>query len=1057
MRLRHILAFSTLTLFAVAGICAQSPNGTISGLVLDPTGAVVVAADVLAANDATRLQYSTKTNSEGIYVISNLPPGSYRLQISKAGFKTLIKPDIVLNVQDALAINFDLPIGATAETVTVTGGAPVVDTTDATVSTVVDRQFAENLPLNGRSFQTLIYLTPGVVATATSVSSNGQFSVNGQRAAANYWMVDGVSANIGISASSSTPGNGLGGTIGSTSALGTTSSLVSVDALQEFRIQTSTFAPEFGRTPGGQISIVTRSGSNQFHGTAFDYVRNDKLDANNWFANNAGLARPQERQNDFGGTLGGPIRKEKTFFFLSYEGLRLRLPQTRLTNVPDLASRSNAMPAMMSYLDAFPLPNGPDNPAARTAEFNASYSDPASLDAYSVRMDHTLGEKWSLFGRYNYAPSEFSTRGASYGFAALDVIEPFRITTQTGTAGLTWVRSANLTNDLRFNYSAAVAKSYYYMDGFGGGTPLASLPFPDSFTSQNGFFNSFLYALGVGEGLSVGKGAHNVQRQINIVDTLSRQAGTHSLKFGIDFRRLSPGFDPTSYAQTVTFNTVANSEIGLSSFGSVAFEQGLTLLFRNLGAFAQDTWRVAPRLTLTYGVRWDLDASPASLQGPALPSVTGYSLRDFSNLGVAPAGTPAFRTTYGNFAPRLGGAYQLRGTGDRQTVIRGGFGIFYDLVSSEAAGLLAFQFAPLGSNSTFFNASFPFSSAQNVPPPIPPTASLKRLFVFNPHLKLPYTREWNVAVEQSLGKEQSLSVSYVGAVGERLLEATVVDAPPTNPNIGQGYFIDNTARSNYNGLQVQFKRRLSRGLQALSSYSFSHSLDDASAGFGSASDQNIPGTSRANWGNSEFDIRSAFTAGITYDLPSLRGNAIGREILNGWSVESLVLAQSAPPVDLRDVKFQFLDGGVVTNIRPDLVAGEPLYLHGSQFPGGKAFNPQAFVNPPVDPVTGDPIRQGTLGRNALRGFGVTQWDFSVHRNFPIHDEVELQFRAEVFNVLNHPNFGPPSNQFGAGGFGLSTQTLAQSLSSGSLGAGGFDPLYQIGGPRSFQLALKFRF
>ena len=257
--------------------------------------------------------------------------------------------------------------------VTVEGGAPLIDTQDATVSTVVDRQFAENLPLNGRSFQSLIQLTPGVVLTPSNSYDDGQFSVNGQRGTSNYWTVDGVSANFGVGVSSvGTAGNSLGGSIGSFSVQGGTNSLVSVDAMQEFRIQTSTYAPEFGRTPGAQISIVTRSGTNQFHGTAFDYFRNTVLDANDWFADKAGLAKAQEQQNDFGGTFSGPIVNGKTFFFFSYEGLRLKLPQTALTTVPDLAARQAAIPALQPYLNAFPLPNGTDNPATGIAQFNAS-------------------------------------------------------------------------------------------------------------------------------------------------------------------------------------------------------------------------------------------------------------------------------------------------------------------------------------------------------------------------------------------------------------------------------------------------------------------------------------------------------------------------------------------------------------------------------------------------------------------------------------------------------------------------------------------------------------
>src|SRR6202046_3672606 len=359
VRLREIVFILMVCLVLGLPVLAQSPNGSINGLVLDPSAKVVVGADILIVSDTTGVQYPGKTNAEGIYVVTNLPPGPYRIQVSKIGFKTLIKPDIVLSVQDALAISFTLPIGAASETVTVTGGVPLLNTESGAVSTVVDRQFVENIPLNGRSFQTLIALTPGVVLTPASYSEQGQFSVNGQRADANYFTVDGVSANIGIAAGSGLT-QGAGGALPGLSAAGGTNSLVSVDAMQEFRIQTSSFAPEFGRTPGGQVSIVTRSGTNDFHGTLFDYFRNDVLDANDWFSDHNGLAKPEERQNDFGGVLGGPIIRDRTYFFFSYEGLRLRQPQSQETVVPDSASRQLAPSALQPYLDAYPIQNGPE-------------------------------------------------------------------------------------------------------------------------------------------------------------------------------------------------------------------------------------------------------------------------------------------------------------------------------------------------------------------------------------------------------------------------------------------------------------------------------------------------------------------------------------------------------------------------------------------------------------------------------------------------------------------------------------------------------------------------
>ena len=1054
--MRVILA-GMFAVFLCASAFAQSPNGSIGGIVFDPDAKTIPGAQIIVVNDLTRVQYETKCNDSGIYVVPNLPPGPYRVQASKAGFKTLIKPDIILNVQDAITVNFTLPIGAASITLTVEGGAPMINTTDASVSTVVDREFAENLPLNGRSFQTLIYLTPGVVVTPTNQADNGQFSVNGQRAASNYWMVDGVSANVGIGAGV-VPGNGVGGALGSFSALGGTNSLVSVDAMQEFRIQTSTFAPEFGRTPGAQISIVSRSGTNQLHGTAFDYLRNDILDANNWFADSAGLEKPRERQNDFGGTVAGPILRDRMFFFFSYEGLRLRLPATTLSEVPDLAARQNAVQAVQPFLNAYPLPNGADNPATGVAQFNASYSNPASLDAYSLRIDRRLGDRWTLFGRYNYSPSEFVARGGSTQASPLSDVQPTRITTQTATLGATRTVSPVASNDLRFNYSHTSARSNYFLDDFGGAVPIANLPFPSGHTSQDGLFALSMLSLQGSTFMPVGRWSSNIQRQVNVVDGVSWQNGPHSLKFGVDFRRLHPTSDAHAYQQQVFFSKVPQAEAGKALTGRISSFSEASLLFRNLGLFAQDTWRVRPRLTLTYGLRWDVDFTPASESGPNIAAVTGYNLTDLSHLAVAPPGTQAFQTTYSNVAPRVGLAYQLSPRQNWQTVLRAGFGVFYDLASSEVGNVLGVAAPPFSNFRLLRHAAFPFTESQIAPVPIPSTGLLSNLFSFNPNLRLPYTLEWNVALEQSIGENQSISATYIGARGSRLLQTTQIVNPPSNPQLS-AFFIDNTSSSNYNALQLQFRRRLDRGLQVLASYTFSHSIDNASAGsYGTGSNSGFPGAGDENRGSSDFDIRHSLSLGLTYDLPGPKKNFLAKAILGGWSTENFLLARSAPPVDLIDENFFEFNGGVVANIRPDLVPGQALYLYGPQYPGGKAFNPAGFTDPPADPSTGNSSRQGNLGRNTLRGFGATQWDFAIHRDFPVHESFRMEFRAELFNVLNHPNFGAPNNEFGTGGFGLSTQSLSQSLSAvGSAGAGGFNALYQIGGPRSVQLGLKFLF
>jgi hypothetical protein len=353
-----------LTMLLIRAVDAQMETARVSGQITDPAGRVIPKAGIKIVNLATGVISETASNDQGIYSVIGLIPGRYRMTVHKDGFREVVLDGLALNVQDVVDQNFRLEIGSVDESVTVTANALNINTSDATVSTVVDRQFAENLPLNGRSFQTLIQLTPGVVTVASNGNDGGQFSINGQRSSANYWMVDGVSANIGVPATF-TQGDGMSGALGSFSVQGGTNSLVSVDAMQEFRIQTSTYAPEFGRTPGGQISIVTRSGTDQFHGSVFDYVRNDVLDANDWFADKDGLPKPMESQNDFGGTFSGPIIKDDTFFFFSYEGLRLSLPQVAESLVPDLSSRQNASPAMQPYLNAFPLPT-PGTPDSLT-------------------------------------------------------------------------------------------------------------------------------------------------------------------------------------------------------------------------------------------------------------------------------------------------------------------------------------------------------------------------------------------------------------------------------------------------------------------------------------------------------------------------------------------------------------------------------------------------------------------------------------------------------------------------------------------------------------------
>src|SRR5882672_4728571 len=553
-RMRKVAVIVILLLASCGGVLrAQSTNGSIAGRVTDPSRAVIVDAKVAAISVDTNVHYEGVTNGSGEYYLTNLPPRNYRIEIEKTGFQKLIKPYVILHVQDALAIDFVMTVGSVLESITVQTGAPMVNTESAAVSTVVDRTFVEHLPLNGRSFQTLFMLTPGAVVTVTAFDDQGQFSVNGQRADANYFTVDGVSANFGVTGYFPLVQT-AGGALPVLSASGGTNSLVSVDAMQEFRIQTSSFAPEFGRTPGGQISVVTRSGTNSFHGTLFEYFRNSVLDANDWFANYNHLPKPQDQQNDFGGVVGGPIFKDKTFFFFSYEGLRLRQPSTQETAVPDAASRQQAPAGMQPYLNAFPVQNGPEL-GAGLAQFNAGYSNPSTLNAYAIRVDHVINSKLNLFGRYNYSPSSLNLRGfIPPPYTVLSTTEFLSSSEQTLTVGLTELINPGISNEVGANYSNDRVGTKLASDNFGGAVPIPDSDlFPSGFSSANGAFLMFIP--GAGE-YGQGKLATDEQRQINLVDNLSLTQGSHQLKFGVDYRWLSPFSNPFSYRQYAQFSGV---------------------------------------------------------------------------------------------------------------------------------------------------------------------------------------------------------------------------------------------------------------------------------------------------------------------------------------------------------------------------------------------------------------------------------------------------------------------------------------------------------------------
>jgi hypothetical protein len=1037
MKNSRIWILCILAMLLPSLLFGQSTNATITGQVGDPTKAVIPQAKVTAINNETNIHYEGMTSAVGAFVITSLPPGNYRIQVEKTGFKTIIKPDVALHVQDAIELNFEMALGSQSETVTVEAGAPLLNTESGAVSTVVDRQFVENMPLNGRSFQNLIALSPGVVMTPTN--GFGAFSVNGQRVESNYFMVDGVGANTGSDAFV----NSIGIMPGQT-ANGGYNSMVSVDALQEFRIDTSSYAAEFGRAPGGQIQMSTRSGTNEFHGDVFEYLRNDKLDAADYFVDFNHLRKPPERMNDFGGVIGGPIvipklydGKDKTFFFFSYEGLRLSQPGTTQLAVPSLATRQSAGAAVQVYMNAFPQPNGPEFTSAKGAPlgfapFNASYSNSAGFSSTSLRVDHHAGQKLVFFGRYSYAPSQTNRRDTATD-TIFDDANNFSF-----TGGLTYTINSRMVNDLRVNYSSEYMDERYIEDPLGISSRLDnSLLCPPIMSTSSNLCRVLFNYNGYTSMWGAGPEIWNKQKQFNLVDSFQWAHGTHVVKLGGDFRRLFPLNNHTNWFYSV-FQSASDVQNGIATLANIyRYTQDSEPVIKQTSLYAQDTWRATPRLTVTYGLRWEYmpALTYANEHKPAVVSGTPAALTP------QPVGTPFYNVGPGEFWPRLGIAYRIHESSNASTVLRGGFGVFSDSANTAMAYASTYQQYPLFIIGPNPSLQYPLAQANLSLPSLPTSAdppflSSQRFNGFLSGFKLPYTIQQNVALEQSLGRAQSLSLTYIGSTGRRLLNLLFL-SPTSGTYVTQTLqFFENLASSSYNALQVEFKRQLSHGLQALVSYSWAHAIDNTSQF------SNYYYGATLLRGNSDFDIRHTLSGAFSYTLPAPE-QGFARSLLSGWSLDSLIFVRSANPVNVY-LGTQVLPDGTTVFIQANSISGVPLYLYGSKYPGGKAINPAAFTRTPSG-------TESNFGKNVLRGFGLTQIDLSARRDFHLYERLHLQARMDAFNVFNHPNF------WLGGNVNVTSVAMATTTFAGSSGSRSLSPLFAEGGARSLQVSLKLVF
>jgi hypothetical protein len=1148
---------------------AQKDTGVIAGTVKDASGGVVAGAKVRVIDVDRGTEFDTTTDGNGEYVAGPLKVGRYTITVEKTNFKSSIAGPVQLDVQDRIEANVKLEIGQISQKVEVTVQNPLLETETSTMGEVMDKTRIETLPLNGRNFAQLAQLGAGVVPSepGSRVSGNFGFSVDGARSLQNNFLLDGIDNN-----------SNLGDVLNESSYV----IQPPIDAIEEFKVQTNDYSAEFGRGNGAILNAVIKSGTNAFHGDVFEYFRNDALDASPFFII---TQKPAYKQNQFGGTFGGPIKKDKTFFFADYEGFRLRqgIPQTAtipdqsmvngdfselLTNTPAMAIDPNTgNPTGAVALDCSGnqtfvgeifnarqtqvVPVTPANPAGLcgvpigvsggvpTNVFPTGTTDPlasrlAALipapnstnpafnyiavpvrsetrNNVDVRLDNTISNKDSLFGRFSYEnqpsfiPSPFQNVLDGGGF--FDGNEDFSY--RSVALSETHVFDSTHVNEFRFGYNRINA--HRYQNNFDQNVS-ANLDYP-GVPFQPGTFNGGLPALTFDDGSAPELGSStflpSIEKQNSYVftDNFTFVKGRHSIKIGTELRfEQFTIFQPAASRGTADFSAgftdnpaapgtggygFASFLLGISDGGSIVNLHNVDYHREIYAGFIQDDFKASSRLTLNLGLRYEFYSTvkaagneqanfdftcgclivPSGQTAQLTPTLaTQISIERNGSTGLV-------SPDYHNFAPRVGLAYKI----NDKLVLRTSYGIFYGgqengPYSNPSPGFNPPFFVtqsfnqPCLTNSANPNpgqidCSIPgFNSVQQGFPAnslVDPNTPL--LFSVDPKITTPFMQQWFLGFQYALPSNTVAQISYVGSHGADLFglfngnEAvpTADQNSPTagrrpDPNIDAGIdTLRSNLFSNYNGLQLRLEKRFSNGLQFEAAYTYSHALDDASdASLGSQNqgDFRLQTEPYLEYGNADFDVRHRFVVNFVYDLPFGNGQHFGsnltgiaNQIVGNWQVTGIVSAQTGnwftATDDLVNISNSDCGGGVFNCARPNVV-GNP---NAAPCVPGTLFNTCAFVPNGVLGTFGD------AGRNIIRGPGLQNWDLSFIKQFPVKEQMHFEFRAEFFNIWNHPNpqFADPtttnenfSTERGTSQFGFATASLA---------------------PRLVQFALKFYF
>ncbi|HWF11642.1 MAG TPA: TonB-dependent receptor [Bryobacteraceae bacterium] len=1041
-----------LLLFAAAatGLDAQVA-ATISGTVTDSSGAAVSGAKVDVTNTGTGITQNSATDAQGRYSVPELPVGDYRVQAAASGFQNMVHTGITLTVGAQSVVDFSLPVGQSQQTVTVEGEVAQVETTSTSLSTVVEPTQMRELPLNGRNYESLLTLIPGVAPVAATGGVFGAFygtqqnySVSGSRPEGQLFLLD--NANT---ADFFQHGSGSG-------ALGTS---LGIDGIAEFQTLTNTYSAQFGGN-GAVVNAVTKSGTNAFHGSVYEFLRNNDLDARNFFdTSHPGGGPPEFRRNQFGGTFGGPIKKDKLFFFVNDEALRQVQGVSAIVTVPDANAHQGILPtgtvgvspAVASTLALFPLPSTEVLTATGQPTGTGQLTEVANQrgnENYALgRLDYTRSAKDSFFLRY---VSDRATYANPFGGSAIPLWAETDITrNQYVTAQWTRLISPTLINEARVSYVRPVEAQ-----SLSSSTPALNF-FPDrpvpgtvnigglTGIGGNGFLPDNFYT-----------------NKFSEADDVLWTHGSHNIKFGFSVERID---DNTSQALffggTWSFASLASFLGGRAStlLGPPEGKSDGYKDFRSvfLTPYLQDDWKVTSKLTLNLGLRYDWEGNPTEVNHP-MTTLINAPFGTYTPVSQVFASNPSTK----NFDPRIGIAYDP--FADHKTSIRAGFGIFHDVIQGRLYAGNYWLNPPYSINIQIQPTyPIPFATGGIIPPP-----SVSEMEGVDYHFgTTPYAMQYNFNIQRELGGGNVLTVGYVGSAGVHLVESydsnapipriapdgrqifgtfappTVSSGPAINPlprqNPAYSYISlkEPWGHSNYNSLQASLHRRLLHNLQAQISYTWSKSLDDDSTSSsleGAGQDIADPYNASLDRGPSGFNRGQSFVASAVYLLPFHKN-----KLTDGWQISTIFSVLSGNP-------FSVVTGYDQTGIddlsvrRPDLVAGC------SQNPTlGKVndwFNAACFAAPPNGEL-------GTLGRNTLIGPGFWDLDFAVMKNTRITEKLTAQFRVEAFNIFNHPDFNSPNPSLftlGATGSAIPNPLAGQITST-------------VNAPRQIQFALKLLF